>query len=107
MGSSDAPSDPGEGAAHTLVRRTAALARLDLDEAEIERLAPEFRRILDAFGALAGVAADAPPATDEPHNARTRPDTPRPSLGAERVLRCAPEREGAYYSVPKTVGGDA
>lgn len=89
-----------------IVRRTAALADLELSLAEAERLGPQFARILDAFRALealdvSGVEAMVRGAELLP---RTREDDERPSLPAEAVLALAPAREGAFYGVPKTLG---
>ena len=89
------------------VRRAAELARLELTDEEAEALGPEFGRILAAFEALARwpLPDGAPPAAPDP--GRTRPDEPRPSLPRERLLANAPEGTDEFYSVPKTIGGDA
>ena len=91
-----------------LVRRTAALARLEVTPEEVARLAPQFARILAAFETLA--ALDVAGAESMERAGRGEPccraDEERPSPGAEAVLRNAPAREGDFFSVPKTIGGE-
>jgi aspartyl-tRNA(Asn)/glutamyl-tRNA(Gln) amidotransferase subunit C len=95
-----------------LVRRTAALARLSIGGEEAARLGRDFERILAAFRDLAtldlaGAEGMERGGGDE---APLRPDEPAPappSLGAELVLRAAPQREDAFFGVPKTLGGRA
>ena len=91
-----------------IVKRTAALARLKISGAEAERLGRDFARILEAFQVLAELDVEGARAVsrggDETEVAR--PDEPRPSLPVAEVLANAPERDGDFYSVPKTVGGE-
>ena len=95
-----------DGDAHDEVRRTAALARIELTEEEVRRLAPQFARILQAFGSLAevevtgdGARAPASPAAPTPG----RPDVVQSTVDPERLLALAPERIDAFFGVPKTV----
>jgi len=90
------------------VRRIAALARLDVGEAEARELAEKFERILGQLQVLArldvaGVEEGA--GALQPADQR-RADLPRPSLPLERVLAQAPARVEGFYRVPKTVGGE-
>jgi len=91
-----------------LVRRTAALARLEIDGEEARRLGGQFARILEAFQTLAelddGGAATATGPTDGA--APRRPDEARPSLPVDAALANAPRRIEDFYGVPKTIGGD-
>jgi len=98
----DASDEGGE-----LVRRTAALARLEVTPEEVARLAPQFARILGAFETLAAldVAGATPMERAGRAEPRSRDDEERPSRGAKAILRNAPAREGDYFSVPKTLGG--
>lgn len=91
-----------------IVKRTAALARLEITEEEAARLGPQFRRILEAFETLAELDVEGVDATTRggSDDAVLRADEPRPSLPRERLLANAPAPDGAFYSVPKTVGGD-
>ncbi len=91
-----------------LVLHTPRLARLELSHAEAEQLGPQFARILAAFRALEsldpGDAEGMARAVDDA--GRLREDEPRPSLAPDSLLGNAPRREGDFYAVPKTVGGD-
>ncbi len=98
-----------------LVRRTAALARLEVAPEEGARLAREFERILDAFRSLAegpegARNAQGTPPGPEPEP-RMRADLPDPFPHPERLFRAAPEPHfgptGTLLGVPKTVGDDA
>lgn len=92
---------------HDLVRQTAALARLEIDEGEARRLGPQFAAILRHFQVLEGVdVGDAEPMTAAT-KARDvlRPDEVRPSLKPDALLANAPRRIEDFYAVPRTVGG--
>jgi len=89
------------------VRRIAALAHLELDEAAAERLGAQLDQILDYISKLdeldtAGVApalgvteAGEPP----------REDSPRPSLPIEDALANAPEPGERQFKVPRILPG--
>ncbi len=100
--------DQEQGTDLDTVRRVAALARLALDEHEVRDAAAKFARTLEHFQVLArlDVSAVEPMTGADPLADVTRADVPRPSPGADRLLACAPERDGDFYSVPKTVGGE-
>ena len=108
------PTDPNRTPAEPVrppvetVRKIADLARLDLADDEGETLARHFGNILEHFKVLekldvSGVEGmlGASRVSDV-----LRPDAPRPSLPAERMLANAPEHTTEFYVVPKTVGGD-
>ena len=80
------------------VRHVAQLARVDLDEAEVERFTEQFAEILEYFEAL-----DAVPETEpEPELANVmRPDEVEAGLTQEEALRNAPETEDGYFKGPK------
>jgi aspartyl-tRNA(Asn)/glutamyl-tRNA(Gln) amidotransferase subunit C len=80
------------------VRHVAQLARVDLDEEEIERFAEQFADILDYFEALEEV----PELEPEPELANVmRPDEIEEGLSQEEALRNAPETEDGYFRGPK------
>ena len=86
------------------VAHLARLARLALDDAELDGLARELDVILDAVATVreAGDAADVPPTTHAvPVENVTRPDVVRPSLPREVVLAGAPEAEDGRFRVPR------
>lgn len=89
-----------------LVLRTARLARLEIDAGELEALSAQFARILEALQVIAGLD----PSELEPLSPQgsevLRDDRPRPSLAREALLSNAPAREGDFFRVPKTVGGE-
>mgnify|MGYP002760929557 CR=1 FL=1 len=79
------------------VRHVASLARIDLDETEIERFTAQFGEILEYFEALDEV----PELEDEADLANVmRPDEVRKSLSQEEALRNAPETEDGYFKGP-------
>lgn len=86
------------------VAHLARLARLALDDAELDGLARELDVILDAVATIREVtdAADVPPTTHAvPVENVTRPDVARPSLPREAVLAGAPEAEQGRFRVPR------
>jgi aspartyl-tRNA(Asn)/glutamyl-tRNA(Gln) amidotransferase subunit C len=86
------------------VAHLARLARLALDDAELETLAVELDVILGAVATISQVtdAADVPPTTHAvPVENVTRPDVVRPSLPREQVLAAAPAAEDGRFRVPR------
>ena len=84
------------------VLHVARLARLDLTEAEVERLTGQLGAILDAVSKVSELdLADVPPTSHplELVNA-WREDELRPSLGLDDVFANAPQREGDLFRVP-------
>ena len=76
----------------------ASLARVDLDEAEVERFTEQFGDILEYFEALEEV----PEVDREAELANVmRPDEVREGLSQEEALRNAPETEDGYFKGPK------
>ena len=79
------------------VRHVAQLARVDLDDEEVELFAEQFADILDYFEALEGV----PDVEPEPDLANVmRPDEVVDGLTQEEALRNAPETEDGYFKGP-------
>ena len=80
------------------VRHVASLARVDLDDEEVELFAEQFADILEYFDAL-----DEVPETDaeEELDNVMRPDEVREGLTQEEALRNAPETEDGYFKGPK------
>lgn len=89
------------------VRRIAKLARLGLEEAEVEALRTELNGILGWIEQLQQVDTEGvePMAGGAPGEARLRwrPDVVSDGGIAELVLANAPDREGPYFAVPKVV----
>jgi aspartyl-tRNA(Asn)/glutamyl-tRNA(Gln) amidotransferase subunit C len=83
------------------VRHIARLARLGIEDEEVERFAGQLSEILDYFERLRQVDTE-----DVPPTAHTLPlanvfrdDGPAPCLAPSDVLANAPQREGQYFRV--------
>jgi aspartyl-tRNA(Asn)/glutamyl-tRNA(Gln) amidotransferase subunit C len=87
------------------VRRIAKLARIHVEEAEIGRLQGELNGILGWIEQLSEVdVAGVAPLTGGARIAlRLREDVVTDGLRAEAVLSNAPDRVGAFFTVPKVV----
>ena len=80
------------------VRHVASLARVDLEEREVERFADQFADILEYFEAL----DDVPDADGEAELANVmRPDEVREGLTREEALSNAPETEDGRFKGPR------
>ncbi len=88
------------------VRHLADLARIELDDAELDHLAPQLSVILESIASIADVAAaDIPPTSRAiPLTNVFREDVVRPSLTAEQALSGAPASEQQRFSVPRILG---
>jgi aspartyl-tRNA(Asn)/glutamyl-tRNA(Gln) amidotransferase subunit C len=94
------------------VRRIATLARLELNEHEIERLTVELAAILDYAAQVQRVDtsdAEAQPSghdTSEPDRRPLRPDALAPSLPRTTVLEDAAGGDPAtgFFTVPRVLG---
>jgi aspartyl-tRNA(Asn)/glutamyl-tRNA(Gln) amidotransferase subunit C len=84
------------------VEHVARLARLGLDDAEVERLSSELSHILDAMQALAQLdTSDIPPTAQViPLQNVMRDDRSRPSWPVEDILRNAPATRDQQFLVP-------
>lgn len=87
------------------VEDTAALARLDLSEEEIERLTQELGKITDYVQQLSAVDVEGVQVGGEEFNLANvwREDEVAPSLKPEALLDNAPATEAGYLRVPKVV----
>ena len=90
------------------VAHLAALARIDLRPAELDRLAGQLEVILDAVATVREVASDDVPATSHPMPLTnvTRPDEPRPCLTPQEALGGAPEVAEQRFRVPRILEED-
>ncbi|MFT3970375.1 MAG: Asp-tRNA(Asn)/Glu-tRNA(Gln) amidotransferase subunit GatC [Micropruina sp.] len=88
------------------VARLAALARVELSDEELARLAPQLDVILDAVAQVTEVAGDdVPPMSHAlPLTNVFRADEVRPSLPVEQVLAAAPSVEDDRFRVPRILG---
>jgi aspartyl-tRNA(Asn)/glutamyl-tRNA(Gln) amidotransferase subunit C len=79
----------------------AALARMGLSEAEIEKAREQLANILENFEVLKEVDTTNVPPTAQSINLSNvmREDTPRESLAVEQVLANAPDREEDLFKL--------
>ncbi len=84
------------------VLHVARLARLELDDAELERMAAELSHVLDHIEKIRELDLEGVPPTshivDIP--APLRADVPEPCLDREAVLKSAPEPVNGGFGVP-------
>ena len=84
------------------VLHVARLARLEIPDAEVERMQAQLSDILDAVGKVGELdLADVPP-TSHPLDVVNvwRDDVPRPSLTREDALANAPDTADGAFRVP-------
>lgn len=90
------------------VAHLAGLARIQLDDAELDRLAGELPKILESVATVTDALADAGDVTPMSHPTPLtnvfREDVVRPSLAPEEALAMAPESEDQRFVVPKILG---
>jgi aspartyl-tRNA(Asn)/glutamyl-tRNA(Gln) amidotransferase subunit C len=84
------------------VLHVARLARLRLEDDEVERMAGELSAIIDHVERINELDLDDVEPTSHVVEIENvlRPDEPRPSLPRERALEQAPDTDGAGFRVP-------
>jgi aspartyl-tRNA(Asn)/glutamyl-tRNA(Gln) amidotransferase subunit C len=90
------------------VRHVAKLARLALDEPQLDRFAGQLESILEYVAHIGevDVANVEPMAHAVPLANVLRDDVAGPGLPLDKVLQNAPESDGPFFKVPKVIGGD-
>ena len=90
------------------VAHLAGLARIDLSDAELDRMVGELAVILESVATVqqAPIADVEPMSHPLPLVNVTRPDEVRPSLTPEEALAGAPEAEQQRFSVPRILTED-
>lgn len=90
------------------VAHLADLARIDLDDAELDLLAPQLSVILESVASISGVAGDDVPPTSHalPLTNVFREDVVTPSLTAEQALAMAPASDQQRFLVPRILGDE-
>ena len=91
------------------VARLARLARIDLTQEELERLAPQLDVIMASNALVSQVAtADVPPTSHPlPMTNVFRPDVVTESLPVADALRMAPASQDDRFKVPRILEADA
>jgi aspartyl-tRNA(Asn)/glutamyl-tRNA(Gln) amidotransferase subunit C len=84
------------------VLHVARLARLELDEAELQKMATELSAVLDHVERIRELdLAEVPPTSHAVDVAGVmRPDEPQPSLPRDVILAAAPEPVDGGFGVP-------
>ena len=84
------------------VRKVAHLARLELDDSALDKMARQLSAILDYVDQLRQVNTDGvePLAHPLPVHNVFRDDETGPSLSVDEALANAPDRRGDFYGVP-------
>lgn len=90
------------------VAHVAMLARIQLSDAELDKLAGQLETIVGYVGQVGDIASgDIPPMSHPlPLTNVTRPDEVRPSLTAEQALAGAPQAEAQRFEVPRILDED-
>lgn len=85
------------------VRKVAKLSRLELTEAEVEEFTGQLSAILDYMEKMNELDTDnvEPLAHCLPISNVFRDDCVKESLGTEKTLSNAPQRDGQFFKVPK------
>ena len=88
------------------VAKLAALARIEMTEAELLELSSQFGMILDAVARVQEVHLSGVKATSHPQPLENvaRPDVVAPSLSPEAALSGAPAQEESRFQVPQILG---
>src|SRR5262245_46053462 len=96
------------GIARDEVKRIAALARLSMDEAEIDRMRRDLAAILAYVEALAAVDTTGVEPTSHviPLATPMRADVPEPAMDPARAVANAPEASGSAFVVPKVIAAE-
>jgi len=91
------------------VARLATLARIDMNDDDLDRLSGQIAAIVDAVALVSEVANQDVPATSHPIPMSNvhRADEVRPSLAPADALAAAPEAEGGRFRVPRILGEEA
>ena len=87
------------------VKKVAQLARLELNESEIQKHAEQLEKILEYIKQLEKINTENIPCTTraiEVPNV-TRADEKKDFANAEELIDLAPERENKFFKVPKII----
>ena len=89
----------------TRVRKVARLSRLELTEAEVAEFADQLSAILEYVEKMNELDTDdvQPLAHCLPISNCFRADCVKESLGTEKTLGNAPQRDGEFFKVPKII----
>ena len=88
------------------VARVAALARIDLTDAEVNKITDELAVIINSVAAVSEIVNASVPKTSHPVPLTNvfREDVPELSVDLEKVLAMAPEAQDNMFVVPQILG---
>jgi aspartyl-tRNA(Asn)/glutamyl-tRNA(Gln) amidotransferase subunit C len=88
------------------VAHVAKLARLDLDDTELDTFTAQLGAILDHAADVEALELTGVPPTSHPYPLVNvlRPDAPGPTLSSEQALAAAPAAEDGRFRVPTILG---
>lgn len=86
-----------------LLRRVAAVARLNLTDDELHQFQTEFKDVLDAFSKIDAIDTEGIPPSFQPVEISNslREDIIKPSLTQEEALRNSEHKSDGYFKGPK------
>lgn len=87
------------------IRYVAKLARIELSDAEVERFGAQLRDLLGHVNVLSELNTENVSATAQVIESKNveREDVPGPCLDREVVLEQSPQRQGAFFRVPRII----
>ncbi len=87
------------------LNQVARLSRLSLSAAEMERLSVQLQDIITFIDSLASADVSGVEPADRVLSARSvlRADEPGVCLSPDAALQNAPDRQGAFFGVPKVI----
>jgi aspartyl-tRNA(Asn)/glutamyl-tRNA(Gln) amidotransferase subunit C len=90
------------------IRYVAKLARIELTDEEVDRFGVQLADLLDHVNALANLDTASVAATAQVVESRNveRGDRVVPCLDRETVLSQAPQRQGAFFRVPRIIADE-
>jgi aspartyl-tRNA(Asn)/glutamyl-tRNA(Gln) amidotransferase subunit C len=91
------------------VKRVAMLARLDIDENELESMAGHFNSIIEHFNRLQALDLEGinPFVTEDTEGTPLREDVVREWRKRDIALKEAPDAEGDFFRVPRIMGEES
>jgi aspartyl-tRNA(Asn)/glutamyl-tRNA(Gln) amidotransferase subunit C len=88
------------------VLRIAQLARIHLDDSEVEKVATKFTAVMEFFKFLSEAQTEGVvPMFHAAEKMELRADEPEAPLDREELLRNAPDRTDGCFRIPKVLGG--
>jgi len=87
------------------VRRVALMARLEINEEQVEPLRAELAQVLGWAAMLKEVDSEDLGDETRPPEARLDPDEPGKMLDHSVIEQIAPQTDGPFIRVPKVLGG--